>query len=107
MVSRYRIEYLPVAEEDLLDIFDYIKDDNPGATSDFIERMDESISKLALFPELGMVPKDDHLRRMGYRMLIIDDYLVFYVLFDEIVEIRRIIHGSRRYSFLVVENGSK
>ena len=100
MVSRYKIEYLPVAEEDLLEIFDFIREDNPRAASAFIDRIDESISQLAGFPKLGTVPNDGRLRRLGYRMLIIDDYLVFYVILGDTVEIRRIIHGSRRYSFL-------
>ncbi|WP_420889704.1 type II toxin-antitoxin system RelE/ParE family toxin [Halanaerobium congolense] len=36
-------------------------------------------------------------------MLVIGSYLVFYVVFEnkKIVEIRRILHGKRKYNFLL------
>ena len=46
--------------------------------------------------------KDRRLTRQGYRILIVDSYLVFYVfLNNEMVEIRRIISGKRDYKFLL------
>lgn len=101
MTDRYEIEYLPVAQEDLTEIFDYIRTDSPQAASEFVDRVDEAISQLAEFPFLGSIPRDDRLGRMGYRVLVIDRYLVFYVVMDRTVEIRRMIHGTRRYSFLL------
>lgn len=101
MNTKYDIEYLPIAERDLIDIFDYIRQDNPSAAVIFINKIDKGISQLELFPKMGSVPKDDRLSRKGYRMLVVEDYLVFYVFLDDIVEIRRILHGSRKYSFLL------
>ena len=98
--KKFKIVYLPVAQEDLLDILDYIKKDNPAAAVQFIERIDKTIGKLSTFPYLGKVPKDDRLKVMGYRMLIIDNFIIFYVV-KKVIEIRRVIHGSRRYEFLL------
>ncbi|HOE57481.1 MAG TPA: type II toxin-antitoxin system RelE/ParE family toxin, partial [Bacillota bacterium] len=53
------------------------------------------------FPFIGVVPKDIRLQGLGYRMLIIENYLVFYVVLDDIVEIRRITSGKRKYDFLL------
>ena len=36
-----------------------------------------------------------------YVFCFVDDYLVFYVVKEKEVEIRRIIHGRRRYEFLI------
>lgn len=48
-----------------------------------------------------MVPRIRSLARKGYRILIVDDYLVFYVMADdEVIEIRRILSGKRDYQFL-------
>jgi toxin ParE1/3/4 len=33
-------------------------------------------------------------------MLVVGNYVVFYVVFGGVVEIRRILHGKRRYDFL-------
>ncbi|HMF30099.1 MAG TPA: type II toxin-antitoxin system RelE/ParE family toxin [Candidatus Lokiarchaeia archaeon] len=101
MVENFRIEYLPIAQEDLNDIIDYIQKDNPDAAKSFADRLDKAVSNLARFPKSGHVPNDERLQNLGYRMLVIDKYLVFYFIKENLVEIRRIIHGSRRYSFLL------
>ena len=95
------IRYLSTAEKDLDDIFDYILKDNPSAALSLLEKFDHSISQLALNPEIGVIPKDDRLKKLGYRMLIIDKYLVFYVVKTKTIQIRRVIHGARKYSFLL------
>ena len=99
--KRFKIKYLPIAQQDLIDIFDYIKQDDPTAAVEFIDKIDETITKLESYPNIGVVPKDDRLELLGYRMLVIQNYLVFYAVREDIVEIRRIIHGSRKYSFLL------
>ncbi|MBU2515116.1 type II toxin-antitoxin system RelE/ParE family toxin [bacterium] len=101
MSGFYEIRYLRTAEGDLEEIFDYILKDSPTAAVSMLETFDKSISRLAQNPELGVVPKDDRLKKLGYRMLIIGKYLVFYVIKGKTVQIRRIIHGSRQYSYLI------
>ncbi len=101
MSEPYEIRYLSTAEKDLIDIFEYIKKDNPSAAISQLEKLDKSVSQLALNPFLGVTPKDERLKKLGYRILIVDKYLVFYVVKTGTVQIRRIIHGARRYSFLL------
>jgi addiction module RelE/StbE family toxin len=100
MEKKYKIEYLPSSAKDLTEIVDYIKIDSPQSALNFLDKIDESISRLEQFPFIGVIPKDIRLQSLGYRILIIDNYLVFYVVFDDIVEIRRIISGKRKYDFL-------
>ena len=100
MNEEHVIEYLPIAQQDLEEIFDYIKKDNINATASLIDEIDEKISQLAQFPYLGTIPKDERLEKLGYRMLIVRKYLVFYVVKESVIEIRRILHGRRRYGFL-------
>jgi plasmid stabilization system protein ParE len=99
--ERYDVRYLPAAEQDLLDILDYIGRDNPDAARSFVDRVEQAIGRLAVFPRSGPQPRDARLRRLGYRILVVDDYLVFYVLIRRTVQVRRVIHGSRRYDFLL------
>lgn len=103
MNNKFRIEYLPIAEKDLTDILEYILIDNSTAALNLLDEIDKAISKLAYFPYMGNVPKDQRLILFRYRMLVVDNYLVFYVVLDEeeTVEIRRILHGKRKYDFLV------
>ncbi|AGA68229.1 addiction module toxin, RelE/StbE family [Desulfitobacterium dichloroeliminans LMG P-21439] len=103
MNNKFRIEYLPIAEKDLTEILEYIQIDNPTAALNLLNEIDEAISKLSHFPYIGSIPKDQRLILLNYRMLIVANYLVFYVVLDEenVVEIRRVLHGKRKYDFLV------
>ena len=97
----FTMRYLSSAQRDLFEILEYIKKDRPGAASGVMDKFDKSIGNLAATPELGIIPKDERLKRLGYRVLVVDKYLVFYVLKPKTVQIRRVIHGARRYSFLL------
>jgi len=101
MPRKLRIEYLPIAESDLFEIFDYIFLDSPQSAVKMIDLFDERISILAEFPFSGREINDKLLRKLGYRFLAIENYLVFYVIKEKSVEIRRILHGSREFLFLL------
>ena len=92
MKNKYPIEYLPIAEKDLLEILEYIHIDNPSAALQLLEEIDKAISKLAYFPYIGYIPNDQRLIQLNYRTLVVENYRVFYVVLDEIIEIRRILH---------------
>ncbi len=103
MSKKYNINYLPIAGKDLIDIIEYIREDNPNAALNFKKKNEDTISKLENFPHMGATPKDSLLQFKGYCILVIQSYLVFYVVKENIseVEIRRIIHGKRKYNFLL------
>jgi len=95
MANKYILRYLPVAVEDLISIFDWIANDNPANAKAFVEKIDQRIGNLKTHPFLGHIPRDDKLRNSGYRILVIESYLVFYIIRVKTVEIHRIVHGSR------------
>jgi plasmid stabilization system protein ParE len=95
MADKYVIRYLPVAVDDLLSIYDWIADDSPARAVSFTEKLDKRINSLLTHPYLGRIPKDEKLRAFGYRVLVIESYLIFYSIREHIIEIHRVIHGSR------------
>jgi toxin ParE1/3/4 len=99
--KNFRIEYLPVAEQDLTEIIEYIMSDNPDAALSMLNIFDVTISILETFPLSGAVPNDVRLQSLNYRILVVENYLIFYVPFHDSVEIRRILHGKRKYDFLL------
>ena len=101
MSGPFKIRYLTSAQRDLDDIVDYILRDKPSAAVSLLKKFDRTISRLADNPEIGVVPKDERLDKLGYRMLIVEKYLVFYIVKANTVQIRRIIHGARKYGFLL------
>lgn len=100
MPDRAKLTYLPAAVRDLEEIVDYVRRDSLERATKLLDKLEAEIGRLARFPRLGVVPRDQHLARKGYRVLIIENYLVFYVANRKTVRIRRVIHGARRYEFL-------
>ena len=99
--AKYSINLTEAAEKDLAEIIDYIADENPPAALKLASKIEINILKLEKFPLIDVVPRVRGLARKGYRVLIVDEYLVFYVLADnEMIEIRRILSGKRDYQFL-------
>jgi toxin ParE1/3/4 len=85
----------------LLGIVDYIARQDAVAAAEFVGALDGCIQRLTDFPESGSLPRDEHLRRKGYRIVIFGDYLAFYRLRGAEVRIVRVLHGRRRYSGLL------
>src|SRR5665648_1009468 len=100
MKNKYPIEYLPIAEKDLIEILEYVQIDNHAAALQPLDEIDKAIYKFAYFHYMGYIPKDQRIIQLSYRNLVVENYLVFYVVLDAIIEIRRILHGKRKYDFL-------
>ena len=95
MVNKYILRYLPAAVDDLISILDWIAGDSPANAAVFIEKLDQRIGSLRTHPFLGRIPRDNKLKNSGYRVLVVESYLVFYIVRGKTVEIHRIVHGSR------------
>ena len=101
MGSKYTLRYLPVAVDDLISIFDWIANDSSAHADTFIKKLDQQILNLKTHPFLGRIPRDEKLKDFGYRVLIIEAYLVFYIVRNRTVEIHRVIHGSRNLEDII------
>jgi toxin ParE1/3/4 len=91
----YNIIYLEKASMDLESILDFIALDSPQRAWNYLQFLQESIAKLADFPKLGVECKRKNIRR-NCRILIIEEYLVFYQI-DELsttLIIGRVLHRS-------------
>ena len=88
----YRIKYLPLAVQDLNDIARYLSGFYPKTASRALKEMRDKITKLSDNPKMCEIyPLDP-----AYRKMVIDQYLVFYRVNDEIkcVEVHRVLRGS-------------
>jgi hypothetical protein len=52
-------------------------------------------------PLIGHVPKDETLKGYGYRILVIESYLVFYVIRGRTIEIHQFVHGFRNLDDII------
>jgi len=60
-----------------------------------------TLSNLSAYPLLGKIPNEEDLANMGYRFLVVQNYLIFYTVEDHIIWVHRIIHGARDYLSLL------
>ncbi len=99
MPRKHKILYTPAAVDDVDEVFSYITQENLGAAEAMLCRINDGITRLAEYPNLGSVLSEDEytLVHRGYRFIVIQPYLVFYRVLDEAVVIHRILHGRRDY----------
>lgn len=100
-MEKYKLLIFPSAKQDLQDIVDYVNEQSPQAAFMLYDEIITSIGSLAQMPMRCTLMKSSVLRAKGYRVLVIHNYLVFYVVNGETVEIRRILYGRRQYEFLL------
>ena len=91
----YKITYLPVAIKDLTDIVDYLVDEAeaPRAAVNFLDKLDHVVLRLAEFPFSCKVYSPINEMEFEYRQLVIQNYLVFYIVKESTIEIQRIINS--------------
>ena len=95
--SEFTVRLLRLAEEDLTDLVSYIAADRPSAADAMLTKIETNLFLLCSHPHLGRVPDDVRLIRMGYRFLVVDNYLIFYTIEEKIILVHRILHGARDY----------
>jgi len=98
---KYHLRLLTAAEQDFKEIIDYILADNATAALSIADRIETNLHHLENNPQLGRIPNDDELLRLGYRYLIVLDYLIFYKIEGNTIFVYRILHGARNYKSLL------
>src|SRR5690242_10661010 len=83
------------AEDDLEEIGDWIAKDNPPRAVSFVQELVGICADLAEAPKA--YPIVVRLKRFGVRRRVYGDYLIFYRVLGETVEISHILHGARDY----------
>ena len=100
-METHKIKIFPTAKQDLEEVIGYLNTLSPDAASKYYDLLVEEIVSLSKMPERCPKPKDLALAVKGYRYLIVKNYLVFYVIIGDTVQIRRILYARRDYSALL------
>jgi len=69
------------------------------------DRIEKKLSALNTYPQLGKIPNDEKLASLGYRVVVVDNYLIFYKISGKTVLIYRIVHGARDVPGLLKDIG--
>lgn len=99
--DKYQIRFLRVADEDLTEIISFIAADNPNAANVIANKIEKNIDLLSENPILGRIPRDEDIKNLGYRYIVIQNYIVFYTIEERTILIHRILHGARNYKTIL------
>lgn len=107
MVSESSIEFLRLAERDLLEIVEYLRVLGVEHASAFLDDLDEALAVLGKYPYIGDHMHNLALAARGYRVMAVKNCVLLYVVREDgVVEIWRVLHGTRKYGFLFESMGS-
>lgn len=92
-------------DEQLREIIYYIADSSQDINLALtqLQRLEKAIERLEEFPNSGSIPHYSSLKRRGYRVLIIEKYLIFYKvdLEKEIVYLYSVFNSRQEYLNLI------
>ncbi|MBF8276714.1 MAG: addiction module toxin, RelE/StbE family [Candidatus Brocadiaceae bacterium] len=89
-----KIRWLSDAVDDLIEISDYIANDNPNAARDIAVRIKHSIDSLKEYQSIGRPGRVE-----GTRELVVSGlpYIIPYRVKNNVVEILRVLHGAMQW----------
>ena len=99
-MKEYKIVMLPTAKDDLNDMIDYLSQFYPSTALKQFDKIIEKISKLKQFPYMCEEYKLSA-SNYQYRRMVVDNYLVFYIVDDHLVEIHSIVNSKMNISEII------
>lgn len=104
-MKQYQVLMTEPAADDLQSIAGYIADElcEMATAKKLIGKIKDAVMSLADMPSRYALMEDEHLAAQGIRKLIVENYIVFYVLSekDETVTVVRILYGRRDWEYLL------
>ena len=95
--KQYRLRFLPLFEQDLNDVVDYITQTlkNPAAANRLVDEIQAAIKKRAEYPESFETYQSQNERKYPYYRIYVRNYVVYYVVIDDTMEVRRLLYQKR------------
>ncbi|MCP1109663.1 toxin ParE1/3/4 [Lachnospiraceae bacterium PF1-21] len=110
MVKRmYRVNITEKADSQMRELALYIAEESGSneVALKYIGKMEKSIEQLIVFPEAGSVPRNQTIKKQGYRVLVVEKHLVFYKFnkAEGEVTIYAVVDYRREYQFIMLPAG--
>lgn len=97
MNKPYKLRYLPLFWEDLSKAASYIAFDlnNPAAANRFVDNVEVGVLEHLKNPTMSPTYPSTRKRLHPYHRFYVGNYMVFYVVIDDVMEVRRLLYKSR------------
>ena len=105
-MKKYKIQITDQALADMEEIYTYIAEQlhAPENAMGQYNRIAEMIESLDTFPERVQLMTSEPEHTLGFRQLPIDNFLVFYVIRENLVIVARVLYGASDISHRLLNN---
>ncbi len=94
-----KVFFAPAAKLDLLSIGEHIAEENPTRAASFVDEIIDHCYTLADLPRrYPLVPRYEH---WGIRRCVHGNYLIFYRVRENAVDIVHVLHGAMDYESML------
>lgn len=95
--KHYKLQILPLFEDDLTEVVDYItwKLRNPIAAENLIDAVEKVIYDRLPVAESFEKYHSNRERKYPYYRIFVKNFIIFYVVHDDVMEVRRILYNRR------------
>ncbi len=94
---QYELRYLPLFWDDLDNAVSYIANvlENPAAAERLLDSVEAKVLNYSRAPTIAPIYKTTRERSLPYYWFDVGNYMVFYVVIGNIMEMRRFLYGAR------------
>ena len=103
MANKFELKIFPLAQTDMEQIFKYIAVElcNPTAAIEQINDFEKAFENVCSFPESCPYINNEYVKDKSLRKLIVNNYIVFYRIKGNEVQVVRVLYGMRNYETLL------
>jgi plasmid stabilization system protein ParE len=103
MNKKYTLRYLPLFEKDLTEAVNYIAVNlqNPTAAEQLVDEVETAIEKRLEMPKAFAQYLSNKPRNHPYYRINVKNYLIFYVVIGNVMEVRRFLYSKRNIDELI------
>lgn len=94
---RYKLRFLPLFEDDLIEIVDYItyQLQNPAAAEALVHLVQQAIQDRSTCAEAFEPYHSAKERPYPYYRIYVKNYTIYYVVIGDVMEVRRMLYNKR------------
>lgn len=102
-MKNYKLRFLPGFYKELEEAVNYISDTlkNPQSAEKLISEVESAILNRLEMPLAAEPYQSSQERKNSYYRIYIGNYIVFYVVIDDVMEVRRFFYGRRDFDRLL------
>lgn len=100
-----KVIYSPLAKDDILEAVNYAAGrlHNPSAAGEMLKELDQAVQQISQFPYSCELYRSEKPLNAEIRRVPVKNYVMYYVVRQDFVEVWRFLHGRRDRAQILAE----